>query len=342
MVPPSILQALPSPLPLDGGGVLPVTVAYQLHGRPSGPNTVLLLHDLGQSHRVAGDQAPGSGTGPDGWWRELVGPGLAIDTESLAVVSASLLGSPCGSTSPLSLDPATGRPYGGAFPSLTLADLARAAAGLCRSLGIKRLRAVVGPALGGMVALELAAQEPELAACAIAVCAGGQLSPAARNRLAMARGVISADPAWAGGAYAPGEGPRAAVARLRRDHLRDAHDPDWLAARHPDASEREAFFVKEAEQFAAAFDPACFLTLCGAAASAQVELARIRSRVLLLPCSSDAICPPSRVREAYHHLVAAGVDARYQELGSGAGHRAWLLEPGGLAGPIRQFLEGES
>ncbi len=330
---------LSEPLALEAGGTLPVEMSYELHGELRGGNAVLLLHPLGRSHRCAGE---GAGAGPlDGWWDALVGPGKALDTDVLAVIAPCLLGAPFGSTSPLSSEPATCRPYGGDFPPLTLRDQARALASFVRALGVARLRAAVGPGLGGVAALALAAEEPSLVGSVASICASPRLSTSARQRLAMVRPLLAAEPSWEGGRYAPGAGPRNVVKRLHREHLEDAYDPDFLARLEPDAAARAARLDAEAEAFASAFDPACYAALSGVAASAELDLARIRARVLLLPSSSDAVSPPARVRDAYHALVAAGVDARWQELSSAAGHQAYLHDAAALGGPLREFLDGD-
>ncbi len=59
-----------------------------------------------------------------GWWEDFVGPGAAfgIDTRLFRVVAASPLGGPFGSSSPVTIDPATGRRYRASFPQITPAD----------------------------------------------------------------------------------------------------------------------------------------------------------------------------------------------------------------------------
>lgn len=49
----------------------------------------------------------------------MIGPKRAIDTDKYRVICASILGGPFGTTSPLSLNPQTGKPYGPTFPSFT-------------------------------------------------------------------------------------------------------------------------------------------------------------------------------------------------------------------------------
>ena len=80
------------PLPLECGEVLPhATMAYHLDGTlsPRRDNVVLVLHALTGSADALGD-----------WWKGVVGPGLAIDTDRFAVLAPKLLGSCYGSSGP--------------------------------------------------------------------------------------------------------------------------------------------------------------------------------------------------------------------------------------------------
>ena len=51
------------------------------------------------------------------------------------------------------INPQTGRPYGGSFPWITLADIVDSQVQLLNHLDIKRLHAVIGGSLGGMLAI---------------------------------------------------------------------------------------------------------------------------------------------------------------------------------------------
>ena len=75
---------------------------------------------------------PATEAGDIGWWDKVIGPGEAIDTDKLFVISSNALGSSYGSTDPASLDPKTGKPYGPDFPVLTVADIVRAQKALDR------------------------------------------------------------------------------------------------------------------------------------------------------------------------------------------------------------------
>ena len=61
------------------------------------------------SHHVAGVSRA---TRPTtlGWWDNMVGPGKPVDTDRFFVIGVNNLGSCFGSTGPISINPATGRP----------------------------------------------------------------------------------------------------------------------------------------------------------------------------------------------------------------------------------------
>ncbi|MFX9127656.1 alpha/beta fold hydrolase, partial [Acinetobacter baumannii] len=81
------------------------------------------------------------------------GPGKPIDTDQFFVIGVNNLGSCFGSTGPMSIDPATGAPYGANFPVVTVEDWVNAQARLADILQIKKFAAVMGDSLGGMQAL---------------------------------------------------------------------------------------------------------------------------------------------------------------------------------------------
>src|SRR5262249_39746151 len=112
---------------LESGARLPeMSLIFDTYGRlaPDGANAVLVTHGYTGSHRAAGPPTPTNPAG--GWWKGLIGPGLAIDTDRYFVVSSNMLGSSYGSTGPGSVDPSTGKPYGPAFPDITLGDIVHA------------------------------------------------------------------------------------------------------------------------------------------------------------------------------------------------------------------------
>ena len=145
-----------------GGLVRDMTIAWESGGRLDfhGENAVLLLPGL---HRGPGDGVPAA-------WDGLIGRGQALDTGRLFVLRA---GAPCGPgeavTGPASRNPETGAVWGADFPALAVRDLVAVQKALSDSLGIKRVRAVVGIGFGGLQALEWRRRYPHLVERALAV-----------------------------------------------------------------------------------------------------------------------------------------------------------------------------
>ena len=166
---------LPHPLRLDCGRQLsPVRIAYETYGTlsPARDNVILVCHALsGDAHAAGITTAPAEAGTRDGfraeerdagqgralgWWDGMIGPGKAFDTDRFFVVCANLLGGCRGTTGPSSVNPLTGKPYGSDFPVITVADMARAQRALLHELGIRRLAAISGGSLGGMLVRRVA------------------------------------------------------------------------------------------------------------------------------------------------------------------------------------------
>ena len=132
---------------LESGEVLRnVEQAYFLDGtlNEARDNLVVVFHALTGSADAMGD-----------WWRDVVGPDRAIDTNRYAVLCTNLLGSCYGTTGPS--DPAR-RP----FPEVTTRDMARLVGQLVEWLHVPSVAMAIGGSLGGMVAMEFAATYPAL------------------------------------------------------------------------------------------------------------------------------------------------------------------------------------
>ena len=139
------------PFPLERGGELPaLRIAYHTYGEPNAArdNVVWVCHALTANSDVAG------------WWPHTVEEGRFLDPSRWFVVCANILGSHYGTTGPLHENPATGRPWYGDFPRLTIRDMVAAHRLLASALGIGRIAALVGSSVGGFQAVEWAVEEP--------------------------------------------------------------------------------------------------------------------------------------------------------------------------------------
>lgn len=92
------------------------------------------------------------------WWGGLLGPNLPFDTSKYFVISANILGSCYGSTSPRSIHPQTGSVYGNDFPDISVQDTVRLQLKMLKSIGVRGVKCVVGGSFGGMQCVEYAAQ----------------------------------------------------------------------------------------------------------------------------------------------------------------------------------------
>ena len=102
---------------LQSGKTLPeVTIAYETYGTAGagGRNAVLLTHGYTWGQHMAGRSGA---NGAEGSWDGLVGPGKAIDTERLFVVSSNMLGSSSARPTPPSPIPPPASPTARTSPT---------------------------------------------------------------------------------------------------------------------------------------------------------------------------------------------------------------------------------
>ena len=146
----------------------------------------------------------------------MVGPGKPIDTNRYYVLCVNVLGGCMGSAGPSEINPATGEPWGLAFPVVTIADMVRAQAMLLDHLGIERLFAVIGGSMGGMQVLEWASLYPERVFAAVPIASAAHHSAQNIAFHEVGRQAVMADPDWHEGQYwRHGKNPVAGLAVAR-------------------------------------------------------------------------------------------------------------------------------
>src|SRR5580658_1702323 len=193
-------------LPLECGRTLPCpTLHYAVYGRLNAArdNAVLVCHALSGSALVGS------------WWPEIFAPGAVLSLEHDFVICVNMLGSCYGSTGPGAVNPETGAIYGPDFPLVSIRDNVRAQAQLLDSLGIRRLRLVLGGSIGGMQALDWAIHEPDRVERA-AIIAVAPLTAMGLALNHLQRQAIQNDPDWEGGRYLPQRPPHRGLALARQ------------------------------------------------------------------------------------------------------------------------------
>jgi homoserine O-acetyltransferase/O-succinyltransferase len=345
---------------LQSGQRLPQPqLVYETYGalNAAHDNAVLICHAFTGSAHAA---SHGPGNGP-GWWEAMFGPGQAFDPDVDFIICANVLGGCYGSTGPLSPDPHTGKAYGARFPVITIGDMVDAQLRLVQSLGIERLRAVVGGSMGGMQALLWPLRYPDRVAAAIPIAAADRLSPDGIAYHAVGRAAIMNDPGWLGGDYDPQDPPRAGVAIARQlAHItylnHEAMERKFGRLRPGGADvgftwnaefEVEHYLAHQGEAFATRFDPNCYLYLSramdyfdmGENEPLEEVFERIRARVFAINYLTDGLFPIEDARRTVRALKRAGVDTTSVELPSPNGHDTFLIETEVISPMIRAFID---
>ena len=158
----------------------------------------MVFHALtGYSH-ITGSAGPGHPTA--GWWSGVVGPGLALDTDTWCVIVPNVLGGCQGSTGPSSFAP-DGKEWGSRFPYVTIRDQVLATKVLAEQLGIDTFAAVLGGSIGGMHALEWAIMFPDSYQRLALIATSAITSADQLGGNSLQREAIMVDPFFEGGDY---------------------------------------------------------------------------------------------------------------------------------------------
>ena len=356
-------QRIAGTFPLTLGGSLPeVEVAWEEWGDSSlpGERTVVVMPALSASCHAASttdDPTPG-------WWEGMIGPGRGIDTDHWRVVCASILGSPFGSTSPLSIDPRTPHPqkrYGPRFPQITPADQARGHALLLDALGLNKVHAIVGSSLGGMQVLEFAAQFPNRLSRWISIVSTGRTTPGTVALRRVGRAAILLDPDFQNGEYELDKGPARGLRVARelgtityrsRDEFnqRFRWEPEPPFTPSAASFEVEQYLAAQGQRFVQRFDANCYLLLSkcmdlmnlGYGQKNYAEgVLRITAPGYVIGVDRDLLIPPTEQQHLAHLLESHGRPVKFEILSSIYGHDAFLKEYDWFGPRISAFLAGK-
>jgi len=356
------------PFVLDRGTTLDgVTLAYETWGtlNADASNAILVCHAwTGDSHASG---SAGRGHPAPGWWEDVIGPGLAIDTERWFVVCINVLGGCQGSTGPASPHPVDGKPYGSRFPVITIRDMVRAQARLANHLGVGVWHCVIGGSMGGMQVLEWAITFADRvrSIIPIATCAHATAQQIAWG--AIGRRSIRLDPRWRGGDYydaEPGDGPAEglSIARMvaqvtfRSDNVfTDRFGREFADGAIFDDTlglwqrfEVEAYLEHHGDKLVRRFDTNSYLIIGKAMDLHDVgrgrggltaAMRRIKAPTLTMGIWSDMLYPAYQQRQIRDLLIDGGTECEYVEIDSPHGHDAFLINFDQVGTPIQKFLE---
>lgn len=351
-----------TPLTLKSGAVLPTfDLAYETYGtlNHDKSNAVLICHALSGTHHVAGkysenDKYPG-------WWDNLVGPNKPLDTNKFFVIGVNNLGGCHGSTGSASINPATGKPWGSAFPIVTVEDWVNSQARLLDFLGLPSLAAVIGGSLGGMQALQWTLAFPNRVRHALVIASAPNLTAQNMAFNEVARQAIITDPEFHGGDYyahnaIPRRGLR--IARML-GHITYLSD-DAMGAKFGrklkndiqysfDAEfEMESYLRYQGDKFAGEFDANTYLRMTRALDyydpalpfnnNLTAALKQAKAHFLVVSFTSDWRFSPARSREIVKALLDNELTVSYAEVTAAHGHDAFLMPDAHYHNILRTYL----
>jgi homoserine O-acetyltransferase len=260
---------------------------------------------------------------------------------------------------PASVDPATGRPYGSSFPTVTIRDFVRVQKALLDHLGVKRLKCVTGPSMGAMQTFEWGAQYPGMVEKLMPVIGAGlHAEPYFIAQIDLWTLPILCDPNWKGGDYFGGPEPLEGLRQSLKIVTVTARAPGWaqrLFGRNrakPEADPLAAAdnlysiestldaLVTDRARFA---DAAHFVHLVRGCRIYDIDednssVKAIRAPTLFISVTSDGVMFQAYSRRAAEELRAQGTPVQWAELDTDGGHLDGLYEIGRVAPQIRAFL----
>ncbi|UWX57033.1 homoserine O-acetyltransferase [Chlorobaculum sp. MV4-Y] len=329
------------PLPLELGGELPgVKVAYRTWGKLNAEKSNVIL----VCHALTGN------ADADSWWCGMFGEGRAFDETKDFIICSNVIGSCYGSTGPLSRNPLTGKHYGPDFPRITIRDIVNVQRLLLRSLGIERIRLVVGASLGGMQVLEWGAMYPEMAGALMPMGISGRHSAWCIAQSEAQRQAIAADAEWQDGWYDPATQPRKGLAAARMMAMctyrcfENYQQRFGRQQREDGLFEAESYVRHQGDKLVERFDANTYVTLTRAMdmhdlgrgrESYEATLAALTMPVEILSIDSDVLYP----KEEQEELARLIPGSRLLFLDEPYGHDAFLIDTDTVSRMVCEFKE---
>jgi len=331
------------PFEFEAGGSLPsLTVAYHITKEyREGDKVIVICHAL-----TANSDA-------EEWWPQLVGPGKLLDTQKYFILCVNMLTSPYGSSSPVSINPATGAPYLFDFPKTTVRDMIRASILVRKHLGVEHIDLLVGSSIGGFQAFEWAVMEPDVVRNVAFMATAPRISAWISATMESQRMALEADPTFRGekvehpwAAHECSTGLQAARAQALISYrgydgycaTQSEQDQDVIFASRVASYERY-----QGEKFAKRFDAYSYWYLTYAVDSNNVgrfrggvekALGTIKANTTVVAIDSDGLFPPKEVKSWAKFIP----NAKYHEITSLFAHDGFLLETEQIAKILEPIL----
>ena len=325
------------PFELERGGLLPeLVIAFTTYGELNAAhdNVVWVCHALTADSEVAA------------WWPHTVEAGRFLDPARHFIICANILGSHYGTTGPLHVNPATGRPYYGDFPELTIRDMVKAHRLLADMLGIRRIEALIGSSVGGFQAVEWAVEEPERIDKLVLIATAAKATPWSIAIDETQRMAIEADSTF-GEPYATAGAKGLAAARaigLLSYRGADGYNLTQQDTEEvPDRHRACTYQQHQGEKLRRRYNAYSYYKILNAfdthdvgrgRGGVETALRRITARCLVVGISTDLIFPPSEMRTLNDLLPHSS----YHQIDFPFGHDGFLVEHEQLNRILNPFI----
>ena len=329
-----------APFKLESGEVLPsLEIAYDTFGElnEAKDNVIWVCHALTANSDVAD------------WWPHTVEQGKFLDPERYFIVCANFLGSHYGTTSPLTVNPATGKKWYYDFPRITVRDMVACHQLLAKELGIKRVKLLIGSSIGGFQCMEWAIMEPEFMENLALIATTTYSEPWAAAFNESQRMAIRLDPSWGEERDDAGLDGMAVARSIALISYRGG--AAYNATQQELSNPLEASFDRRAhsyqqyqgEKLRRRFNALSYYRLSEAVDSHNIArgrgtiaeaLSRIKARTLVVAISSDILFPVEAHTPLREHIA----DVEYHLIESEFGHDGFLVEHEKLNTIIQKFI----
>jgi homoserine O-acetyltransferase len=351
--------ALPSYTTVGGKTIKNVRIGYETYGKLNAArdNVIVISHFFTGTSHAAGKYSPDDKA--PGYWDSIIGAGRPIDTDRFFVIATDTLvnlntkDKNVITTGPATINPDTGKPWGLAFPVVSMRDFINVQKALMDSLGIRKIYAAVGASGGAIQSVEWSAAYPEMVDRVIAVIGPGlEIDAYMIGMLNVWALPISMDPKWNNGDYYGKDEPLEGVAQALKivtltasgsGALEKRFGRKWGDAGDPlqgKAYAIEETFYKTGHARAATVDANHYLYTVKANQlfSVMDRVKSIRAKFLFIPARTDLIFPPALSEKAAATLRAQGNEAAVFVIEGDNGHYDGLFQITQADKAIRDFL----
>jgi homoserine O-acetyltransferase len=345
-----------------GGYLASPVIAYETWGelQGSGENAIIIFTGLSPSaHAASSPENPSAG-----WWEDMIGSGLPLDTDRYFVICINSLGSCFGSTGPASVNPETGDIYRTDFPVLTLEDVAEGGYEVIRFLGLDKVHTTIGCSMGGMTALAFCVRHPELGGRLLSISSASRALPFSIAIRSLQREMIIKDPKWRNGNYDPDDPPVVGQRLARKLGMMTYRSPrEWeqrfgreriSLEMHSDEQffgdfSVESYLENHANKFTGQFDANCYLYLSRASdlfdfaehgGSLAVGFERLNlDGAMVIGVVTDLLFPIRQQRELADDLARVVPNTELVELECIKGHDSFLVEMDAFRPVVSRYFD---